>query len=96
MENQIKVQKIAIDDPIDMQYAINILGGDDNLYFMMLEQLEARSMNKVMLDLPKAIDDKDWTSMKFLAHSLKGASAYAGAGRIHFSCYYIQLLYETK
>jgi HPt (histidine-containing phosphotransfer) domain-containing protein len=63
---------------------------------MMLEQLEAKSMNKVMKELPKTIDEKDWFNMKFQAHSLKGASAYAGAGRIHFACYYIQLLYEMK
>ena len=28
--------------------------------------------------------------MKTLAHSLKGATAYIGASRLHYVCYYIQ------
>ena len=28
--------------------------------------------------------------MKLLAHSLKGASAYIGAARLSYTCYYIQ------
>ena len=96
VKNQIKVQNISIDNSIDRDYAVNILGGDDDLYICMLEQLEDKSMNKVMRELPKTVDEKDWFNMKFQAHSLKGASAYAGAGRIHFACYYIQLYFETQ
>ena len=33
---------------------------------------------------------KDWTKMKDGAHTLKSASGYVGAGKIHYACYYIQ------
>ena len=34
--------------------------------------------------------------MKNAAHSLKGASGYVGAGRVHYACYYIQKAYNSK
>jgi HPt (histidine-containing phosphotransfer) domain-containing protein len=37
-----------------------------------------------------AFEEKNYQKMKELAHSLKGASAYIGASRIHYCCYYIQ------
>ena len=30
------------------------------------------------------------------AHSLKGASGYVGAGKVHYACYYIQKAYSIN
>ena len=34
--------------------------------------------------------------MKEQAHSLKGASGYIGAGRIHYACYFIQEAHQIN
>ena len=38
-------------------------------------------------------DNMEHLKLKDLAHSLKGSSAYVGASRIHYACYFIQELY---
>ena len=34
--------------------------------------------------------------MKEAAHSLKGASGYVGAGKVHYACFYIQRAYNAN
>jgi len=43
-----------------------------------------------MKEIGPAFEKKDYKQMKSLAHSLKGASAYIGASRLHYICYFIQ------
>ena len=35
-------------------------------------------------------EQNNYKEMKDLAHSLKGASGYIGASRLHYVCYFIQ------
>jgi len=42
------------------------------------------------------VDAENYAKYKEHAHSLKGASGYIGAGRIHFDCYFIQESYIKK
>ena len=51
-----------------------------------------------MKDIIPAYENQDHKAMKDLAHSLKGASAYIGASRLHYACYYIQehFVYNRK
>jgi len=57
---------------------------------MMVPNLESMSLNQTMKDIVPAYENQDYQQMKSLAHSLKGASAYIGASRLHYMCYYIQ------
>jgi HPt (histidine-containing phosphotransfer) domain-containing protein len=57
---------------------------------MMLENLEKLALNKTMKDMIPAYDNRNYQAMKDLAHSLKGASGYIGASRLHYACYFIQ------
>ena len=36
-----------------------------------------------------AVDQQDFDNYKIHAHSLKGASGYVGASRLHYVCYFI-------
>jgi HPt (histidine-containing phosphotransfer) domain-containing protein len=38
----------------------------------------------------------DHKALKDLAHSLKGSSAYVGASRLHYACYYLQDYYIAE
>jgi HPt (histidine-containing phosphotransfer) domain-containing protein len=57
---------------------------------MMLGSLEDMSLNQCMREMVDAYDKNDHGKVKALAHSLKGASAYIGASRLHYMCYFIQ------
>ena len=47
-----------------------------------------------MKEIAEALDENDWERMRGGAHSLKGASGYVGAGRIHYCCYHMQKAYN--
>lgn len=65
-------------------------GGEDTIFYMMVDKLESMTLNKIMKDLVPAYDNLDYKEIKMLAHSLKGASAYIGASRLHYACFFIQ------
>ena len=87
-----------ISTPIDVDKAIQGLGGDPNIFYMMLENLEKLALNKTMKDIVAEYDNRNYQGMKDLAHSLKGASGYIGASRLHYACYFIQehFVYDRK
>lgn len=93
MDQKIKVCDLDISTPIDVDTAVNGLGGDPAVYYMMLGSLEDMSLNQCLKDLVEAYDNKDYANIKAHAHSLKGASAYIGASRLHYMCYFIQHYY---
>jgi len=43
-----------------------------------------------MKKIVEPYDNKNHEEVKDLAHGLKGASGYIGAGRLHYVCYFIQ------
>jgi len=75
--------------PIDIDLAIVGLGGEPSIFYMMLANLENMTLNPTMRDIVPAYDGRKLKEMKDLAHSLKGASGYIGASRLHYVCYFI-------
>jgi len=57
---------------------------------MMLEKLESTTLIKSLKDMKVAFDNQNFLKMKQLAHNLKGCSAYVGAYRLYYVCFYIQ------
>ena len=80
---------INIAEPLDINFAIEAVGGSKDLYFTLLEKFQS-SVDEQMAKMSEAVDDHDWPKVKEVAHQLKGSSGYVGAGRIHYICYFIQ------
>jgi HPt (histidine-containing phosphotransfer) domain-containing protein len=55
----------------------------------MLGNLEGMTLNPTMKNIIVPFEQKNFQEMKDLAHSLKGASGYIGASRLHYVCYFI-------
>ena len=85
-----KTEGLDLSTPIDHLTAIHNLGGDTNMYFMLLARLEEMSLLKDTKGVSEAFEQNDFQAMKDNAHSLKSAAGYAGAGRLQDSCYWIQ------
>jgi HPt (histidine-containing phosphotransfer) domain-containing protein len=85
----IKIQDLDVADPIDMQTPQKFLGGNVELFYMMLGRLEAMSLTSTMKKIKEAMRTGDYEQMNCGAHTLKGSSGYVGASRIHYACYYI-------
>ena len=89
-ENNIRVNNMSIDTPVDTKFGQNGFGGGEpKIYFDMLMQLEQLSLLSTMEKIVPTIDGNDYLNYKHQAHSLKGASGYIGASRVHYACYYI-------
>ena len=76
-------------EPIDFNNAIDSLGGNKKLFYSMLNRLEVMSVSCSMSQITDSMKRQDWAKMKMAAHSLKSASGYVGAGKVHYACYYI-------
>jgi HPt (histidine-containing phosphotransfer) domain-containing protein len=76
--------------PIDIDLAIQGLGGEPQIFYMMLGNLEGMTLNPTMKNIIEPFEKRQYKEMKDLAHSLKGASGYIGASRLHYVCYFIQ------
>ena len=48
------------------------------------------TLNEHMKNIVEPYDNLKYQEVKNLAHGLKGASGYIGAGRLHYVCYFIQ------
>ena len=79
-----------ISSPIDIDLAIQGLGGEPQIFYMMLGNLESMTLNPTMKDIIVPYEQNKFLEMKDKAHSLKGASGYIGASRLHYVCYFIQ------
>ena len=92
----IPVTKMNVDFFIDKKHAIEALGNDVDMFYVMLGNLEKMTMNHVMEQMVAAIDERDYPKIKHLAHSLKGACSYVRAGRLYYITYFIQQNYTKK
>ena len=81
---------LDVTTPIDLKKGIEVLGGDQESYYEMLGSLEEMSVIDCMKRMVKEYDAKNYPEIKAQAHSLKGASSYIGASRLHYMCYFIQ------
>jgi len=91
---EIKAQDLDVSSPIDLNTPVKSLGGNYQLFYMMLSRLEVMSLTSNMQQIAKAVSDRDWDKMKLGVHSIKGASGYVGASRIHYACYFIQQAHQ--
>ena len=90
-----KTEGLDLSTPIDHIKAIENLGGDADMYFMLLEQLEKMSLVNDVNGVSEALERRDFEAMKNSAHSQKSAAGYVGAGRLQESCYWIQSHYTA-
>jgi len=88
-QQNIRVLEMDTSTPIDIDLAIVGLGGEQSIFYMMLANLEDMTLKPTMKDIAVEYDAKSYEKMKDLAHSLKGASGYIGASRLHYACYFI-------
>ena len=88
--SQIKFEKIDTSTPVDMNKAVEGLGGDPKMYFMLLSQFEPMNLIDKMKCCMEAYDGEKFEELKDNAHGIKGASGYIGASHIHYACYFIQ------
>ena len=82
--------KLDISTPIDVTTAVNGLGGEQRMFYKMLESLESMTLIPVITNMRDAFDSKNYRMMKDQAHALKGACAYIGASRLHYVCFFMQ------
>jgi HPt (histidine-containing phosphotransfer) domain-containing protein len=57
---------------------------------MMLSNFESMTLTEQMKKIVEPYDNLKYEEVKDVAHGLKGASGYIGAGRLHYVCYFIQ------
>lgn len=62
----------------------------------MLSRFESVSLNDCLCQLSEAIDQDDLEKLYRGFHTLKGASGYIGAGRIHLACYFMDEAHREK
>ena len=92
----IRVVDLDVTTPIDTATAIAGLGGEPSIFYEMLGSLEDMTLNECMKKMVPVYDTKNYDEIKSHAHALKGASAYIGASRLHYMCYFIQHYYVEK
>lgn len=86
----------SIDTPIDTEKAMASFKDNLELYLMILNSFRNLTVLSGLNQIGKCIDDKSYKQVAQHAHSLKSASAYIGAGLIHYDCFYMQEAYFQK
>jgi HPt (histidine-containing phosphotransfer) domain-containing protein len=84
--------ELDISIPLDTKKAISYFGSEDT-YYRLLQQYEDVSLLNDLKELAKAVNDNNYKEVKERIHSIKGASAYAGASRVTDHCYWMQYYY---
>ena len=82
--------------PLDYNKAVSALNGNEQLYFSMLSRFENSSLNECLTQLKEGIEGGELDKVYQGYHTLKSASGYIGAGRVHFACYFIQEAQRQK
>ena len=80
---------LDISQPIDFNKALDSLTGNRKLYFSMLSKIEVMALNNCMVAMAEAYREGEWNKMRLSAHTLKSACGYVGAGKLHYSCYFL-------
>ena len=89
-EQQIKVCEMDTSSPIDIELAIRGLGGEPQIFYMMLGSLEDMTLVPTMKSIIVPFEQNNFQEMKDWAHGLKGASGYIGASRLHYVCFFMK------
>ena len=81
--------------PLDTKTASGFFGSEST-YFGLLEKYEDISLLKDLTGWAKAVEELDYKEVKERIHSMKGASAYAGASRVTDHWYWMQYHFENN
>ncbi|MEJ2055084.1 MAG: Hpt domain-containing protein [Calditrichaceae bacterium] len=73
---------------IDLDVALDRLGGDKEFLFELLDEM-SEQMDSTLEQIEEAISSSDFEQIRSLAHGMKGASSNLGADRI--SAYFKEL-----
>lgn len=68
--------------PLDWARGVNNCGGDESMFFMMIENFEGLSFDQTMSALFESIMQMDFTGIKFNAHTLKSPLRFVSANNI--------------
>lgn len=68
--------------PIDFDKGIKGIGDEDTFYSIM-EGFEDMTLAKNLMNMKEQIENSNYPELRGEAHSLKGASGYLAAGRLH-------------
>lgn len=80
-------------DPVDYALGVEQCGGNENLFFSLLEKY-AGVCEEYMKRIDTAYVQKDYVVLRRESHSLKGSSAYVAAMRVSKSAFRVQLATE--
>lgn len=80
-------------DPIDYALGVDQCGGNENLFFSLLEKY-ASVCEEYMGRIEVAYSTKDYVVLRRESHSLKGSSAYVAAMRISKAAFRLQVATE--
>ena len=81
-QNAVKFFDLDTSTPIDVNAAVKNLGGNIDMFYMMLPKFEDMGVNEGVKVINKAVNEKDWLNMKEGAHTIKGSSSYIGASHL--------------
>ena len=90
----VKVVEYNVEKPIDLRCLEKRFRNDKQVFLRMLQQLSTYLIPNCMSRMNDAILVLEYEQMNFVAHTLKGASGYVGAAKLHYVCYYIQEAYH--
>ena len=93
--SSVKKYAMSCDQPIDIQYALKNYKTMDR-FVKLVEKYEKIALLKDLATLKVAVEEKDYKGVRDRIHSIKGSSAYAGAGRISDICYLMQEDFEKE
>ena len=61
----------------------------------MLGRFELISLNECLSYVKEGLEDNEPERLKQGFHTLKSASGYIGAGRVHFACYFMDDAFKS-
>jgi len=65
------------------------MGCGDAFFYTMLSKFEPTCLDAQMDEIIPFIDGNNFKKVMEIGHKIKGSSAYIGAGRIHYACFFI-------
>lgn len=80
---------------IDWETAIERLGGDKEFLIELLNEL-VEQIDQSLPDLKTAIEQKNYSDVRSIAHGLKGAAANLGADKISAKFYELETMGKEK
>ncbi len=80
---------------IDWETAIERLGGDKEFLIELLNEL-VEQIDQSLPDLKTAIEQKNYSDVRSIAHGLKGAAANLGADQISARFYELEMMGKNE